>query len=140
MADASAVVGLIVPALHGARLLYDDLRKIIDAPKAVENLKEDLASVVSNLELLQAIKEAQWAVLGPQVAFQLKDTTSAGLKKCEVLHTQFEGWTKHSRDGKMSWRDKLNVGFLKEDRIKDTREQLQSTKLTLNSIVSIATL
>ena len=137
---ASAVVGLVVPALHGAKLLLDDLQKIIDAPKAVAALKGDIASVLSNLELLQAITEPQWAALGSQTANQVKATISACSKACDTLHSQLKEWIKHSRDGKLSWRDRFKVGFLKEERLKDTVEQLQSTKLTLNSIVGTATL
>ena len=38
----AGVVGIIVPALDGTRLLLDDLQCIIDAPRAIETLKEDL--------------------------------------------------------------------------------------------------
>ena len=65
---------------------------------------------------------------------------STCLEVCDTLHRQLEGWTKHSRDGKLSRRDKFNIGFLKEDRFKDSVEQLQRTKLTLDSIVGTATL
>ena len=33
---------VVVPALHGTRLLLDDLKKIIDTPTTLEGLKEDL--------------------------------------------------------------------------------------------------
>ena len=41
----AGVVGIIVPALHGSRLLLDDLQCITDAPKAVETLRTNLISV-----------------------------------------------------------------------------------------------
>ncbi len=41
----ASVVGVIVPALHGMRLLLDDLEKIKDAPKAVKRLEADVRSV-----------------------------------------------------------------------------------------------
>lgn len=42
---AASVVGIIVPALHGTRLLLNDLQKLKDAPKAVKRLVEDVHSV-----------------------------------------------------------------------------------------------
>ena len=35
----ASVIGIIVLALHGSRLLLDDLQAIIDVPKALETLK-----------------------------------------------------------------------------------------------------
>jgi hypothetical protein len=40
----AGVVGIIVPAVHGSRLLYDP-QCITDAPKALETVKTDLSSV-----------------------------------------------------------------------------------------------
>jgi hypothetical protein len=37
-----SIISITVPALHGIRLLLDDLNKIIDAPKAVQTLKDDI--------------------------------------------------------------------------------------------------
>jgi hypothetical protein len=56
---SAGVVGIIVPALHGSRLLLDDLRCIIDTPKALEMLKTHLSSVEIALTLLQAVKDVE---------------------------------------------------------------------------------
>ena len=61
---AASIVGVTVPALHGTRLLLDDLQGIADAPKAVESLKEDLLSVDMALKSLQAVKDPEWKSLG----------------------------------------------------------------------------
>jgi hypothetical protein len=49
MADPLSViasaVGIIVPALHGTRLLLEDLQQLKDAPKTVKRLVEDVQSV-----------------------------------------------------------------------------------------------
>jgi hypothetical protein len=38
----ASVVGITVPALHGTRLLLEDLQQLKDAPKTVKRLVEDL--------------------------------------------------------------------------------------------------
>jgi hypothetical protein len=47
-----SVVDITVPALHGTRLLLDDLEKLKDAPKTVKRLADDVHSVDAALKLL----------------------------------------------------------------------------------------
>ncbi|KAF2174723.1 hypothetical protein K469DRAFT_613557, partial [Zopfia rhizophila CBS 207.26] len=49
-------------------------------------------------------------------------------------------WTRHSEDGKLAWQDRANIGFFKQGEIKTMSEQLQNCKVTINSVVSIATI
>ncbi|KAF2022748.1 hypothetical protein EK21DRAFT_105632 [Setomelanomma holmii] len=98
----ASVVGITVPALHGVRLLSEDLQQLKEAPKSVKRLSEDVQSVETSLKLLQG--------------------------------------TRHSEGGKLAWQDRTSVGFFKQGQIKAMSEQLQNCKLSINSIVSIATL
>ena len=56
----ASVVGIIAPALHGMRLLLEDLQQLKDAPKTVERLAADVHSVDTTLTLLQGIEEKEW--------------------------------------------------------------------------------
>jgi hypothetical protein len=64
---AASVVGATVPALHGARLLLDDLQKINDAPETVNRLKDDVRSVDMALTSLQTVKDEEWESLGKTI-------------------------------------------------------------------------
>ena len=66
----ASIVGVTVPALHGARLLLNHLRNIIDAPQIVQSLKDDVASAETALQSLQGIHDTEWDVLGQDVANQ----------------------------------------------------------------------
>lgn len=136
----AGVVGIIVPALHGTRLLLDDLRCIIDAPKAIETLKEDLCSVEMALTSLQAVKDVEWELLGNTVVEQSKATINTCTKACDMFRADLQRWTKHSDEGKLSWQDRANVGFFKQRRIKAISDQLQTCQISINSVVGIATL
>jgi hypothetical protein len=136
----AGVVGIIVPALHGTRLLLDDLRCIIDAPKAIETLKEDLCSVEMALTSLQAVKDVEWELLGNVVVEQSKATINTCTKACDMFQADLQRWTKHSDEGKLSWQDRANVGFFKQRRIKAISNQLQTCQISINSLVGIATL
>ena len=137
---AASIVGVTVPALHGARLLLDDLQKINDAPQTVERLKDNVRSVDMALTSLQTVKDQEWKSLGTPVAEESKTTISICTRACDELRTNLQRWTRHSGDGRLTWQDRANVGFFKQGRIKTLSEQLQNCKVTINSVVSIATL
>jgi hypothetical protein len=48
----ASVVGVTVPALHGIRLLLEDLQQLKEALKTVKRLSEDVQSVETSLKLL----------------------------------------------------------------------------------------
>jgi hypothetical protein len=137
---AASIISVTVPALHGTRLLLDDLNKIIDAPQAVQSLKDDVASAEMALQSLQAIKDPEWEVLGQTVAGQSKAAIKNCARACGVFRDNLQSWTRHSQEGRLSWQDRAKVGFFKERQIKAMSEQLQSCKVTFNSAVGIATL
>ncbi|KAF2709645.1 hypothetical protein K504DRAFT_491094 [Pleomassaria siparia CBS 279.74] len=137
---AAGVVGITVPALHGIRLLLEDLEQVRNAPKTVKRLLEDVQSVDTSLQLLQRIEEREWDHLGASVADGSKTTISSCTQACYLFRTNLQRWTRHSEDGKLAWQDRTSVGFFKKGQIKAMSEQLQNCKLSINSVVGIATL
>ena len=140
LSTAASVVGIAVPALHGARLLLDDIQNIVDAPKAVATLKEDLRAVDIVLEELKAVHSSEWESLGQEVVDGSKFAINTCAKACDIFRNDLQRWTRHSEDGKLAWRDRANVGFFKQQRIKSLCEQLQNCKITVGTTVSVATL
>jgi hypothetical protein len=120
--------------------LQTDLERIIDAPKAVTRLQEDIDSVNGSLTLLKDIDEATWTSLGPAVL----QHSSAAVRSCEPACDEIRGdiqrWTKRSKAGTLSWRDRVDVGFFKDKQLQALSGRLQAYKLTFTSIVGIATL
>lgn len=137
---AAGFVGIIVPALHGARLLRRDIENLVDAPKAVGSLKEDLRSVDLAIEGLKAVKPAEWESLGQAVVEQSKVAVRTCESACDAFRSDLSRWTKHSEDGKLSLRDRFNVGFFQEQKIKSLSGQLQNCRSTINTAASTATL
>jgi hypothetical protein len=134
------VVGIIVPALHGTRLLLEDLQQLKDAPKTVKRLVEDVHSVDAALRLLQSVEEREWSLLGASVAEHSQTTISSCTQACDLFRADLQRWTRHSEDGKLAWQDRASVGFFKQGQIRAMSEQLSNCKLTINSVVGIATL
>jgi hypothetical protein len=137
---AAGVVGIVVPALHGTRLLLEDLQQLKDAPKTVKRLTDDVHTVHAALELLEGVRDGDWNSLGKSVAEQSEVTISSCTEACNLFRADLLKWTRHSEDGKLAWVDRANVGFFKKDQVKAMSEQLQSCKLAINLIVGVATL
>jgi hypothetical protein len=119
----ASVVGIIVPALHGTRLLLGDLQQLSDTPKTIMRLIDDVQSVHTALELLRGVEDGDWQSLGQNVAEQSKATVSSCTQACNLFRADLQKWTRHS-EGKLTWLDRANVGFFKKDQAKAISEQL----------------
>jgi hypothetical protein len=115
---AASIVGVTVPALHGTRLLLDDLKKLKDAPKTVKRLADNMYSFDIALKLLEGVEEREWKLLGTTIAEQSKTTFSSYTQACDIFRTDLQRWTRHSEDGRLAWLDRANVGFFKQGQIK----------------------
>lgn len=136
----AGVVGIVGPALHATRILLEDLQQLKDAPRTIKRLMDDLQSINKELALLQDIEGTEWKLLGAGVDEYSNATISSCIQACNLFRIGLQRWTRHSKDGKLAWQDRASVGFFKKDQVKDMSEQLQSCKLAINSVVSIATL
>ncbi|KAF2725922.1 hypothetical protein K431DRAFT_259744 [Polychaeton citri CBS 116435] len=137
---STGIVSLVVPALHGARLLLTDVHKIIDAPEAIGRLGEDVDSVYANLTVLQNIEAPVWDSLGTVVAEHAKATITSCKLACDTIRLDIQQWTGTSPGENVSWRDRVTVGFFKEHHLRAASSQMQTHKLTLGSLVGTATL
>jgi Fungal N-terminal domain of STAND proteins len=137
---SSAVVGLVVPALHGARLLLEDIHQIRGAPKAIVNLKEELRLFELALQSLQAVEQSEWESLGGTIADQAKLALATCSDTCKLFRDDLRSWTKHSDEETLSWRDRVNVGFFKKHRVHALADQLSNCYKAINLVVSMATL
>jgi hypothetical protein len=136
----ASVVGIIIRALHGTRLLLEDLQQLNDAPNTIKRLTDDVHSVYTTLELLQGVEDGDWKSLGQKVAEQSKVTISSCTQACDLFRADLQKWTRHSEDGRLTWLDRANVGFFKKGQAKAMSDQLQSCKLAINLIVGVVTL
>ena len=137
---SAGIVGIVGAALHGVRLLLNDLDKIKNAPEAVERLREDVDSISASLGLLKDVDESVWTSLGTAVADHSKATLENCETACDTIRGDLQRWTKRSKGGNLSWVDRVNVGFFRDHQLKAYSGRLHTYRLTFNSIVGTATL
>ncbi|KAI8633500.1 hypothetical protein F5Y19DRAFT_244074 [Xylariaceae sp. FL1651] len=140
LSTAASVVGIVVPALHGFRLLMNDLERLTDAPETVKSLKQEINLVEVTTQSFLTITEPQWVALGTNVVEQSKTTLTTCKESCEKFRADLLIWTKHSSDGKLSWRDRARVGFFKQNQIEAMSGQLRTYRGSLHLVASEATL
>lgn len=137
---SASIVGIVVPVLHGTRLLLNDLEKIKNAPDTVEKLKEDVASISASVAFLKEIEDDVWASLGQELANHSKAALQSCDTACDAVRGDLQRWTKRSKGGTLSWLDRVNVGFFRDHQLKAHSSRLHTYRLTFNSIVGTATL
>ncbi|UPK95408.1 hypothetical protein LCI18_006343 [Fusarium solani-melongenae] len=135
----AGVAGIAVPALQCVRHLRNDIQAIIDAPSDIASLGEDLLTIEQAITSLQKVTDQQWQSLGESIVSQSKTGMTLCKKSCSKFQAAIGRWTRHSDDGKLSWRDRTAIGFFRQDQITSTSSQLQNCKATLTSVASIAT-
>ncbi|KAK8036797.1 hypothetical protein PG994_015294 [Apiospora phragmitis] len=121
---ALGLAGILTPALHWTRLLVEDLWKISDAPSTLKTLHEDVRSVEAALQSLDSISPPQWEALGAAILEQSKSAIDACTKSCTQFRDDLQRWTRHSNEGSMSTRDRLTLGFVRQNQVKSMSEQL----------------
>ncbi len=63
LSTTTDIIDIVVPVLHGTRLLLDDLQKLVEASKVVASLKEDLHSLDIAFEALKVVQNFKWKLL-----------------------------------------------------------------------------
>ncbi|CAK1366723.1 unnamed protein product [Cercospora beticola] len=137
---SAAVVSLVVPALHGARLLLDDLEKITNAPETVAQLTGEAKSISKYLSLLKGIGAPVWSSLGMNIGDQSKATIQSCEEACSTIRSDILRWTKRPASGKLSWIDRVKVGFFRDQQLQAYFDRLRTHRLSLQSVVGVATL
>jgi hypothetical protein len=130
-----SVVDIPASALHDVRRFIEDLQQLKEAPKTFKSLLEDVQSVEASLNLLQGVKRREWDLLGASVLEGSNTTISSCIEACESFGYYLRRWIRHSKRGKLAWQDRISEG-----QVKSMSEQLQNCKLSINSVMSIASL
>ncbi|KAJ6109456.1 hypothetical protein N7486_001691 [Penicillium sp. IBT 16267x] len=134
----AGIAGIVTPALHGIRLLSEDLKQIKDAPGNVFTLRESIGSVERSLVSLDTIGDKAWESLG--VAENTKTTIKICGETCDEFRNALQRWTKHSKGDSLSLLDRSKIGFWKQHHIESMEKKLLNCQVTITEVVSIATL
>jgi hypothetical protein len=57
-------------------------------------------------------------------------------KACEVFNKRLQKWTRHSREDKLSLRDKMSVGIWNKERVRTFRTRVETCQRTVHFAIS----
>jgi len=137
---AAGIVGLVVPVIHAARILFDDINSILGAPETITLIRQDLESLRKTLAALDTVPPVDLDLLGPKVIIEIKSALNLCNHACVKFSADLRRWTRNLDDGKLLWLEKVKIGFFKQKRINALSAQLQNWKLTIDQVVNMATL
>lgn len=139
ISTAASVVGIVVPAMHYARLLLEDIKNIRGAPDTVAVLQKEIGEVVLASEDLKAVEPSELESLG--VATQSVSAIKKCDEACDDFRKQLRHWTKQSPEGvKLTKWGRVKVGFFEAKNINAMHTRLQTCRSTLVSVVTTANL
>ncbi|KAJ6160579.1 hypothetical protein N7470_003975 [Penicillium chermesinum] len=139
-AVAAGVTGFVTFALHGIRVLLEDLDKIKEAPNNVLELKDELKSVERVVASLESIDDEDWNNMDTNIAVDAKTLIESCTKTCEAFRIKVQHWTRHSLGDKLSVLDRPFIGFFKSSEIDSMQRKLQAYKGSIGCVASLATL
>lgn len=79
-----------MPALHGTRLLLEDLQQLKDAPKTDKCLVEDKGLCRYSTQIASECGRRECDLLGAGIAKQLETMISSSIKACERFRADLQ--------------------------------------------------
>ena len=121
-----------------------ELRNLIDNLTEAQDVVADVSSSLVNIERpLSALEELSISDEATSVAIK-EDLKKAGVAEavnscgsaCKKFNENLTKWTKHSKDTKLSLRDRFSVGVWNKEKIRTFRTQLHYCEATVQFAVT----
>lgn len=130
----AGVVGIVAAGIHSIRELVGFIDRIQHAPETGLKLKTDLTDIGTILQDLQSAMSGEYmaeSMGNVAESTKLSPAIKTLTKNCDQYSKQLAEWTKHSKDGHTSFRDKFRVS-LEKHKIAIFSQQLNSCEQTVN--------
>ena len=125
---ASGLLALTIFAYDTSKSLYEAVSSFKSQRKTIKDIQGDIGSLLTVLESIRK------QIKTPQDADKfesLRQPLSCCLKTCQEMREMLDACTAHSKDGKDSVRDWLNMQY-HEKSFGDMKQRLASYKSTLS--------
>jgi hypothetical protein len=107
------IISLIVSAAYTACILLDNINSILGAPEIIILMRQDLESLKKALASLDRMPSVDLDLLGPEIVINIKSVFNLCNQACVKFSADLRRWTRHLDDGKLSWLEKVEIGFFK---------------------------
>ena len=145
MAEALGVTAGVITvatlAWESSKKLYELVDKLSDVPQSISHTKSNLSTTQSAIETLKLDLATGDSALFDALLQKLRmaEALEGSGKECDMFGQKIETYTKHSKDGTFSKRDRLIVNFHESEinrfngRLRDHQQliTLVTTSMTL---------
>jgi hypothetical protein len=140
---ASGIIGIVTFALQGTKFLSDTIGTYRTAAPTLADLEQDVAAIDTTLHSINSSLEGngddKFSDSVQKCLNESKTAIEGCGKACEDFAKELKDIMSHSKDGKVSKRDKMKL-WLEEETIKGFRYRLGSYKSTLNIVLTLASM
>ncbi|KAE8357500.1 hypothetical protein BDV27DRAFT_139231 [Aspergillus caelatus] len=140
---AASVIGVTAVALHSIRELTDFIRKLSDAPSAIQAVRKELEAIEAVLRTIESIFNDQGVSDVPKVLInntQLMLIVENCGEACKEFKDTITHWMRHSTEARVFWWDRVRTGYFGEAKTNAFTAKLETCKSTLSIALEIVTL
>jgi hypothetical protein len=136
-----AAVGISGTAITSVSALRKTIAAVKDAHEDINDIRAQLDKIRSPLDALQALVTDTDAEMSATFKQALLKTGMANAvndcgKACEAFDKRLQKWTRHSREDKLSLRDKMLVGIWNKERVRTFRTRVETCQRTVHFAIS----
>lgn len=136
-----AAVGISGTAITGISALRKAIDSVKDADEDINEIRVYLDSIRRPLDALQTLvtdtnEETSVASKKALAKTGMADAVNDCGKACEVFNKRLQKWTKHSREEKLSFRDKMSMGVLNKERVRTFKTRVETCQRTVHFAIS----
>jgi hypothetical protein len=136
----AATIGISGAAITSIISIRNTISNIQDAEEVVGDVCTQLANIQKPLDSLKELRISDTSTLTASKEALAKSGVAEAVnncgKACAAFDKKLQKWTKHSPEGKLSFRDKVTVGVWNKERVLTFKTRVETCQLSVQFAVS----
>jgi len=136
----AATIGISGPAIASIASVCNTIINIQDAEQIVGDIRTQLGNIQRPLDSLKGLRITDTSTLTASKNALARSGVAEAVndcgKACAAFDKKLQKWTKHSPEGKLSFRDKITVGVWNKEKIHTFKTRVETCQLSVQFAVS----
>jgi hypothetical protein len=136
----AAAIGISGAAVASIASVRNTISNIQDAEDVMGDIRTQLERIQRPLDSLETLTITTSGTLAASTEALTKSGVAEAVnscgKACAAFDKKLQKWTRHSSDGKLSFRDKVTVGVWNKEKILTFKTRVETCQLSVQFAVS----
>lgn len=136
-AAAIGISGAAITSIVSVRNTFNNFQ---DASEVVGDIRTQLENIQRPLDSLEALKITDNSALTASKESLARSGVAEAVndcgKACAAFDKKLQKWTRHSAEGKLSFRDKMTVGVWNKEKVLTFKTRVETCQLSVHFAVS----